>query len=395
MPCHSRMHRNPTSFNAFLPHQKLHTTTGVGQTTGVEQIYWRRKIKMRFLIIRTDKIGDTVLSTNVFELIGRVFPDSYTGVLIRPYTAPLVQNNPFIDKVFLDEGPKKGMRYFFRLASSLRKKKFDIALVLFSSPRVATLLKLAGIPYCVGPASKIEQFLYNKRVRQKRSRAIKHEADYNMDIAYSAISSKFGKDVLEKAREFGKNIEPKIFLTKEEIEQARYKLDKVGVKQNDRLVIVHPGSGGSAKNWPPEKYGKICDAVGKQSSAKVIVTWGPGEEDIIKQIKKLSKEKHLYFGGEKNSLRDLIALLYHGDILFTSSTGPLHIAAAVGTRTVSIFCPIRVCLPARWGPRGDDKHRVFLPDVPVCKKCLDDGCRHFNCMDSIPFESVLRAILAF
>jgi len=352
--------------------------------------------KSRFLVVRTDKIGDTVLSTPVFELIKKVFPDSYLGVMVRPYTVPLIQDNPFVDQVIVYDCDEKegGLRNFLKLVSTIKKANFDIGMSLFSTPKSALLLKLARIPHCAGPASKIEQILYHQRIKQKRSKGDKHEAEYNMDIAYNVISSVFGVSAEEEAKSAGKNIKPYIHVSKKEAEQTNRLLSSMGIGINEKILIVHPGSGGSARNWSPERYGAICDEIKQKSKIHVIITWGKGEKEVLERLEASTKIKHMKFGENNKSLRELISLLKRADIIFTSSTGPLHIAAAVGTRAVSIYCPIRVCLPRRWGPRGIEGHnRVMLPDVPICEKCVQSKCPYFDCMDSIKNEEVVNAIL--
>jgi len=351
--------------------------------------------KPRFLVVRTDKIGDTVLSTPVFELIKKVFPDSFLGVIVRPYTVPLIQGNPFVDQVIVyDCDEKQGkLRNFFRLVSTIRKANFDIGMSLFSTPKSALLLRLARIPHCAGPASKVEQILYQQRIRQKRSKGNKHEAEYNIDIACSVISSVFGAATEEKARKIGKDIKPYIHVSKDETEQTNRLLSSMGIGANEKILIVHPGSGGSSRNWSPERYGAICDAIKLNTKNNVIVTWGRGEKEVIKRLDGSTKTKHMDYGGDGKSLRELISLLKRADVIFTSSTGPLHIAAAVGTRTVSLYCPIRVCLPRRWGPRGEEgQNRVMLPDVPICERCTHSKCPYFDCMESIKDEDVINAI---
>jgi len=342
--------------------------------------------KPRFLVVRTDKIGDTVLSIPVAEFLKKLFPKSYIGVLIKPYTAPLFENNPFVDKIITDDryGKHSGISGFWNLVSDISKEKFDAALLLFSTPRAASIIKFS-VPYSVGPASKIEQFLYNKRIRQKRSRCEKNEAAYNLDIAYEYVRS-LGVDV-----NIPTHMWPKIYVTEKEKERTRGILKEMGINSGDKLVVVHPGSGGSAKNWLPEEYGIICDEIKSRLGAHVVITMGKGEDYIIRRLNKSAIKHHLPFA--QKTLRDLAGLLERADVVFTSSTGPLHIAAAVGTRTVSIFCPIRVCLPKRWGPQGyEGQHRIFSPEVPVCEKCTESKCSYFNCMKSISHEDVLEGI---
>jgi ADP-heptose:LPS heptosyltransferase len=97
---------------------------------------------------------------------------------------------------------------------------------------------------------------------------------------------------------------------------------------------------------------------------------------------------------ENICLEDYIALISLSDLIFTSSTGPLHIGAALGIKTVSLFCPIKVCTEVRWGPHSKGNNFVFVPDnVPQCEKCIKEKCEFFDCMDKIETDKVSTKII--
>ena len=91
------------------------------------------------------------------------------------------------------------------------------------------------------------------------------------------------------------------------------------------------------------------------------------------------------------NLRSFAALLAELTVFVSASTGPMHMAAALKIPTVSLFCPIRVCSPVRWGPIGNNS-RVLMPDVPQCERCTAERCRYYNCMDLITVESAGEAV---
>ena len=139
---------------------------------------------MKILIIRTDRIGDLIASTPVFESIKKAYPDSYLAAMVSPYTKELLKNNPFVDEVIVydGEGQHKNFKGLLKLAKTLKEKRFDVAMTLFSNFRLGLLVYMAGIPERIAPATKIAQIFYNRRVLQRRSQSLKHEADYNLDL---------------------------------------------------------------------------------------------------------------------------------------------------------------------------------------------------------------------
>ncbi|GAF81003.1 unnamed protein product [marine sediment metagenome] len=92
-------------------------------------------------------------------------------------------------------------------------------------------------------------------------------------------------------------------------------------------------------------------------------------------------------------LLDLTAVIAQAKLFVSGSTGPMHLAAAVGTPTLSFFSPVRSCSPRRWGPMGATG-TVILPPVPECPTCKGDTCEYFDCMALIGEDKVVEALRA-
>ena len=99
----------------------------------------------------------------------------------------------------------------------------------------------------------------------------------------------------------------------------------------------------------------------------------------------------IYIG--ERGLKALAAELAAMDVFIASSTGPLHIASAVGTPVVGVYCPIKVCLPERWGPIGPND-MALVPDVPPCPECVGARCEYYDCMERVTIEQVRDAALS-
>jgi len=142
-------------------------------------------IPHRFLVIRTDRIGDVILSTPVLSAIKQSFSDSYVAMLVRPYTREVVSGHPHLDQIIVDDeaGEHYGARGLLRLARKIKALRFDVALILHPTFRLALLTRLAGIPIRVGTQYRAYSWLFNRRVPLHRKKSGKHELELNLEIA--------------------------------------------------------------------------------------------------------------------------------------------------------------------------------------------------------------------
>jgi ADP-heptose:LPS heptosyltransferase len=317
----------------------------------------------RILIVRPDRIGDVVLSTSLPREIKRRFPDSYVALLLRKYTRDIYINNPFVDNIILidDEGYLPGsMRWFLRKRKEIRQEKFSHSLTLLPTEQLNYLLFLAGIPYRVGVGHKFYQFItMTKYVDRKKYIPLRHEADYCMDLA-------------RKIGVVSENFAPEIFLSSHEKEKAAV-IRKALLGNRKYLIGIHATSGNSAPNWMPGDYSELIAKLKKNKEIQIAVTDNNVPLD-------LTEIEDVVYPNRGASLRESILNFAGLDLLISASTGPMHIAAALKVKTLSMFCPLAACSPKLWGPLGNEG-RVILPDEAYCriecpgdpKKCTFEG----------------------
>lgn len=333
------------------------------------------------LLVRTDRIGDVVLSLPCAAFLKRALPGAGVTFLAREYTAPLVRLSPDVDRVISDDQVVPART----LAATLRSGRFDAAVLLHPTARLAWALRLAGIPVRAGTAYRWYSFLLNRRVRQHRKFSLRHELEHNLDLVARGFD-------LEYPSENGQRVAfpPRIGIP---AELAAATLATCQLPSHRPFVVIHPGSGGSAMDWPLERFAELADRIqapaGGLPGTVVVITLGPGEEPLRGRLEPHLKTKPVWISGL--TLPELAAVLSRAALVVANSTGPLHIAAA-GTRVIGLYCPVVPCHPRRWGPYGPG-HAVIMPDEDrVCRSCAGPGCAQYDCMAAITVERVYQKV---
>jgi ADP-heptose:LPS heptosyltransferase len=307
--------------------------------------------QIRVLISRPDRIGDVVLSTPLPREIKKKYPGCFIGVMLRPYTKDIYINNPYIDKIILFN-PLNNKYSFWGKVKEIRKFRFTHALMLLPNERINWLLFFSGIRIRVGVGHKLFQFLtFTKYVSRKKYIPLRHEADYCMDLA-----RKIGVET--------DNLDVEIHLSEEEKKIVQEKR-KYLAPANEIIIGVHSSSGNSSANWEPVEYLKLINKLKSIPKTVVVVT-----DNVPPQI--LDEIEGVHLPNKNKILREAILNIAALDLLVSASTGPMHLAAALKVKTLSLFCPLTACSPKLWGPMGNES-QVLLPEEGYCQiKCPGD-----------------------
>ena len=283
---------------------------------------------MRVLVVRNDKLGDLVLALPLVQILHDA--GHKVGVLASPYAAPLLKDDPRLSAV-IEDGPDAAQR--------LKKLRFDAALVLWATPGNAWKVLRAGIPLRVGTRSRFFSPLFNRMMDLRRSRAEHHESEYNAFFA----------EALDLPA--GPLPPPRLHLGPDAHREARVWLKQHVAPGKGPLVALHPGSGGSAQNWLPERYAALGTALKLRQHARLLITGGPGDQAAMDGCRRILG-KSAALTRPALSLPAFAALLGQLQLFCAASTGPLHVAAAQGVPVLGLYPPIRAMSPVRWAPRG-------------------------------------------
>ena len=273
------------------------------------------------LVVRTDRIGDVILTLPTIEALKLNFPNAHVAMMLNSYTASLAEGIADVLYYNRETAPKP----FFEMLAELRRAKFDAVVVAFPRFRIALLLWLARIPVRIGTGYRWYSFLFNRKIFEHRKTVEKHEAEYNLSLLRG-----LGCNISAKP-------EIKIVISEQERKTASDIRKSIGILDADRLVLLHPGSGGSAHDWKPENFALLASEL-KKHGFYIVITGGKAETELVHSVAQNAGEGVKSFVSDL-SLKEFAAFIQTAKLFVANSTGPLHIAAAVGTPVVGFFAP--------------------------------------------------------
>ncbi len=331
----------------------------------------------RILLIRTDRIGDVILTTPMISLLHDDYPQAKLYFLTREYTAPLLDHYQFLHRTIIydPEGKHKGITGHLKLSRVLKELEIDVAFLFFPTFRLAFALRFAGIKYRVGMGYRWYSFLLNNRIFEHRKFGLKHELEYNLSLLNNFITDSPTPDQIIFDFQFD-----------ESLKNLRLKILKENnLKEN--YLIIHPGSGGSAPNLPPPMFSLIIKYLGERIQLSVFLVGSKTEKTLIDVIEQLTKYSHLIKIAGEWDLETYMAMIAGSKLFISNSTGPLHIARTFDIPLITFYCPAIPCSPRRWGPYNRIQS-VLQPNVVPCKTGNPRTCPHGNCLDSIKWEDI-------
>jgi heptosyltransferase-2 len=331
----------------------------------------------RILVRGVNWVGDTILTYPTVQTLKTIFPHSHLAIQIPDHLSDLWKTFPYVDEIisFRKRGDFKSFWEDLKLGSSLKKKGFDLAIILPRSFHSALQVYLAGIPIRIGYRDEGRSLFLTHGIPRTKDALRVHRIHY-----YQKLTGVIG-DI-----EVGPS--PKIFLRDEDRRWAEGALMSLGLLDGRPLIGMNPGATyGLAKCWYPDRFGELGKRIIKNWKATVLLFGKEEEGCIAKEIL-----KHLEGGGidltGKTRLLQLAALLERCQLLVTNDTGTMHVATAVGTPVVALFGSTD---PITTGPWGDG-HVVISKNVS-CSPCMKRICpTDHRCMELITVDEVEEAV---
>lgn len=302
------------------------------------------------LFIRTDRLGETLLNLPAVAALNAAWPDASITLLTHPDLRPLLEQALGVDRVLTcatDATP--WWMTALRMRRLLRSHRFDVAMV--SNPQKAIHLGvwLARIPRRVGYARKWGRWLLTHRLEDRKGLGDRHEVEYNCDLL-----KPLGVPAVEAPRLFPA-------FEREQAEVGRL-LSGQGIDPVRPFMTVHPWTSNPAKQWPTERFAAVIESAGR-SGIPVAVIGGAEERLRATEVVRRTGGPVADLVGAL-SLTQLAALLQRAKLLLSNDSGPVHLAAAVGTRTLVLFGSSEPGTgPRRWGPWGTGHTVIAKPSM--------------------------------
>lgn len=327
----------------------------------------------KILVIKPRAIGDVLLSTVVLKNLRAAFSDSHIDFLTELPSREVIEGNGNVDELILfDTKRDSGVGLILKI----RNRKYGLVIDLFGNPRTALITYFSKARHRVGYRFKWRQYCYNVVVEPRGGEV--HNTEFNLD-ALRAI----GVPIVSNEIEFpldtaSEQFADEFFRTSPLYERG----DKGGF-----TVALNPGGGWYTKRWRIPQYAALGDALVNEFSAKILLVWGPGEENDIRELQSKMPQPSTLL--PPTSLKQLGAILKRCDLLVTNDSGPMHIAAAMGTPVVAIFGPTN---PTLQGPVGKG-HEIVRNEKLDCLCCNFTDCPIGNpCMLELGVDEVLEGV---
>ena len=349
----------------------------------------------RILVLRLDLIGDLVLSLTVVRALKRAYPDAEIDLLAVPASGKIALHDPDLHEVIgydpnIWRRPQALLRWnnwreLRTLLKRLRARHYDLAVSVFG-PWAATLAVLSGAPRRVGFGRESYFGFMTDSVpgRHWKPGDTKHEVDYCLQLAQKAGATVTSEDRI-----------PRLYVEPEAQQAVARLLGEVGVQEGeDRpLIACHVSSNnGQSKRWPLPYWATLLDRLIREQQARVVLTGAVADLPLIEQITGRMREQPINLAG-KTSLPQLAALLQRANLMISGDSGPMHIAAAVGTPLIALHGPTD---PAQSGPVSP---KATILRSPIwCSPCYraknTADCRFYTtqCMKNITPAQVFEVV---
>ncbi|MBI3316065.1 MAG: glycosyltransferase family 9 protein [Candidatus Omnitrophica bacterium] len=333
------------------------------------------------LVIRIDHLGDILQTTAVPRLLKARFPESRVIFLTSSWGASLLENNPFVDDRVIYDAPwfskKRYVRSseslgIFELAGALKRRKIDLCLCLRGDLRENMIAWLAGIPQRVGYGITGGGFFLTQELTYRDK---VHE-------------SRHTRDVLDAIGVPCDDLKPELYFSENETRSLSSKCSALGLPVSQKIVGFHVEAGSTAKQWPSENMRIFLRQLkARYPEGRVLLVGSDPKKTVELQV---AQDPYFINSVGRTTLRELCQLIKQCRLFIGPDSGPTHIAAALGVRTLFLYSGTNVY--EQWRPLAENA--VVLRYAVPCSPCGLEDCHvpGHPCMSRITPEQVLEAV---
>ncbi|HTX64768.1 MAG TPA: glycosyltransferase family 9 protein [Opitutaceae bacterium] len=304
----------------------------------------------QILVVRRRYLGDLVLLGPLLRNLRLHWPEARIAVLAEPAYAPVLALNPDVDEVLTLPG---GPSAWGRLLRRLRGAGFTHVFDLDNTEKTAVLARWTG----AGFRAALRHELPPRLPRLYTHLVLDPPADHerrSIDEYYLQVLPAAGVPVISRA--------VRLVPPAAELAATRRHVPEPGPR-----LLVHPGTRSPFRQWPAECFAAVCERVHTELGIRIVLTGGPGEQGLVADIQRRAPAAGAAVVPPL-AVPAFAALAAQFDALLCHDSGPMHIAAAVGTPVVALFGSQNLAL---WRPAGD-RHRLLQPPLP-CRECVAPG----------------------
>lgn len=337
----------------------------------------------RMLIIRTDGIGDVAMSAPAFKALRDIFPNAHITLLAGSWSRDLVEVMLSFNEVIYLDAPwiakeRKDLKGFIRMIKQLRQKKYDLAIDLRGDFRNIVLMYLLNVKHRLGFNITGCDFLLTHVIPCEENH---HAVNLCLSLIEHFVPD--DKEIYDLSLE----------VTDADQEFVRGFLKRNSISYGmteDLIVVIHPGAKWYGRRWKSSCYAQIADALIEEYNAKVVLTGGPNDFELIRDIKNLMTYTPVVTPCNF-SLRHFLALLSKSTLFIGVDSGPMHMAAAMHVKVIAIMGP---ALSEAVGPYGKEHIVVTKQQNYSCSPCSQTICRmpDNNCVQAVTVEEVWEAV---
>lgn len=339
----------------------------------------------RILVFTTNWLGDALFLSPFLAALKENFPHSHLAILLVPRVKEIFQNNPNVDEIIIypvrnrnsngvyDREKRINLFSYLDFIFKLRKKGFDTAIIVRPSRTRTLLLRFSGIRQIIGFDNPKSGWLLTVKVPTPSK--LLHKIDYFLTILEHL-------DIKLSQRRY------EFFLTDKDRVYIERLFSKKMIAQDLPLVVINPGANWYPKRWPPENFAELIKRIKQRLPLNIAITGAGKDKDLTKGIIEQSGNEVFDFTGQ-TTLGQLGALMQEADIVISADSGPMHIAAAVGTKLIALFGPTSALIT---GPYPLGAHIIIQKEVGCKVPCYDSSCTNYRCMKTITVDEVLEKL---
>ncbi|MFC1714591.1 glycosyltransferase family 9 protein [Candidatus Poribacteria bacterium] len=334
----------------------------------------------RIAVIKLDHIGDVILSIPAVANLRAHFPQAYIAMVVKSSSESVARYIPYVDKILCYDA-----RYFdrsrggkmldlsrgMRFARDMRNREFDLIVDLRGSFASLLFAMIAKSEHRVDRGTYLIQ-----RKSGKISPSSEHEAEVNLDIlARAGVPIRLREMFLE--------------LEKADLDSVESLLRGDGeLGLRSPVVVIHPGGPASLKRWSAERYAQLACELMREYSVRIVLVGGKGEKQIARSIVSQMNKQAIDLSG-RTTLGQLAAVFRKANLFIGNDSGPMHLAAACGTKVIGLFGPTS---PQRFRPYGDNC--IALRMETDCPPCMREECKisEYRCIDTISVDDVMDTV---